>query len=191
MPYGPDKYDPAKVSAGTLELLGQKAIVSQRTELDIADDDISSQTIWGDAELEDAVDAARNARIVIMNPPFTNRANMGEKFPTETQKKLRERADYMEQKLTQADPELDGFADKNSIAPLFVALADKCVGNEDGILTMVLPTIALSNPSGLGERQILAQRWHIHTVLTCHQPGNVNMSQGTSINESVVVMATA
>ena len=188
MPYGPDKYDPAKVSAGTLELLGQKAIVSQRTELDLADDDISSQTIWGDAELEDAVDAARNARIVIMNPPFTNRANMGEKFPTETQKKLRERADYMEQKLTQADPELDGFADKNSIAPLFVALADKCVGNEDGILTMVLPTIALSNPSGLGERQILAQRWHIHTVLTCHQPGNVNMSQGTSINESVVVM---
>ena len=188
MPYGPDKYDPAKVSAGTLELLGQKAIVSQRTELDLADDDISSQTIWGDAELEDAVDAARNTRIVIMNPPFTNRANMGQKFPTETQKKLRERADYMEQKLTQADPELDGFADKNSIAPLFVALADKCVGNEDGILTMVLPTIALSNPSGLDERLLLAQRWHIHTVLTCHQPGNVNMSQGTGINESLVVM---
>ena len=88
MPYGPDKYNPAKVSAGTLELLGQKAIVSQRTELDIADDAISSQAIWGDADLEDPIKAARNVRIVIMNPPFTNRVKMGEKFPSEAQKKL-------------------------------------------------------------------------------------------------------
>ena len=188
MPYGPDKYDPAKVSAGTLELLGQKAIVSQRTELDLADDDISSQTIWGDAELEDAVDAARNTRIVIMNPPFTNRAKMGQKFPPETQKKLRERADYMERKLTQADPELDGFVDKNSIRPLFVALVDKCVGSETGILTMIHPTISFVSPSGLDERRILAQRWHIHTVLTCHDPKQINLSQHTSINESLVVM---
>ena len=190
MPYGPDSDNPAKVSAGTLELLGQKKIVSQRTELDITDDVINSRAMCenADFELEDAVDAARSARIVIMNPPFTNRTNMGEKFPPATQKKLRERADYMEQKLTQADPELVGFADKNSIAPLFVALADKCVGNKDGVLSMIHPTIALTNPSGLDERRILAQRWHIHTVLTCHQPGNVNMSQGTGINESLVVM---
>ena len=188
MPYGPDRHNPGKVSAGTLELLGQKAIVSQRTELDIADDDISSQTIWGDAELEDAVDAARNARIVIMNPPFTNRVNMGQKFPPETQRALRERADYMERKLTQADPELDGFVDKNSIRPLFVGLADHCVNRSNGIVTVVNPTIALTAPSGLDERLLLAQRWRIHTILTCHQPGNVNMSQHTGINESLVVM---
>ena len=188
MPYGPDKYDPAKVSAGTLELLGQKAIVSQRTELDLADDDISSQTIWGDAELEDAVDAARNVRIVIMNPPFTNRANMGEKFALETQSALRERADQMERKLMQSDPGLVGFVDKNSIGPLFEALADKCVGNKGGVLTMVLPTISFVNPSRLDKRRILAQRWHIHTVLTCHDPTQINMSQHTNINESIVVM---
>ena len=188
MPYGPDKYDPAKVSAGTLELLGQKAIVSQRTELDLADDDISSQTIWGDAELEDAVDAARNVRIVIMNPPFTNRANMGEKFALETQSALRERADRMERKLMQSDPGLVGFVDKNSIGPLFEALADKCVGNKGGVLTMVLPTISFVNPSRLDKRRILAQRWHIHTVLTCHDPTQINMSQHTNINESIVVM---
>ena len=187
MPYGPDLDNPRKISAGTLELLGQKAIVSQRTELDIPDDDIASENAW-DFELEDPINAARNARIVIMNPPFTNRAKMGEKFPPETQKALRGRADYMEKKLTQADPELVGFVDKNSIAPLFVALTDKCVGEEDGVLTMIHPTIALTNPSGLGERLVLAQRWRIHTVLTCHQPGNINMSQNTSINESIVVM---
>ena len=189
MPYGPDSDNPAKVSAGTLELLGQKAIVSQRTELNIADDDINSRAMCenADFELEDAVDAARNARIVIMNPPFTYRAKMGQKFPTETQEKLRERADIMGQKLTHSDPELESFY-KNSIGPLFVALADKCVGNEDGVLTMIRPTIAFSNPSGLGERLILAKRWHIHTVLTCHDPTQINLSQHTSINESVIVM---
>ena len=35
---------------------------------------------------------------------------------------------------------------------------------------------------------MLAQRFHIHTVLTTHQPGNINMSQETNINESIVVM---
>ena len=41
---------------------------------------------------EDAVSAVKDARIVIMNPPFTNRAKMGEKFPKETQRTLRSRA---------------------------------------------------------------------------------------------------
>ena len=190
MPYGPDSDNPAKVSAGTLELLGQKKIVSQRTELDIEDDYIDSRAMCenADFELEDAVDAARNARIVIMNPPFTNRANMGEKFPTETQEKLRERADCMERKLTQADPELVGFADKNSIEPLFVGLADHCVDRTNGILTMVNPTIALTAPSARLKRLALARRYHIHTVLTSHQPRDFNMSQNTNINESVIVM---
>ncbi len=187
MPYGPDRYDPAKVSAGTLELLGQRAIVARPTELGLADESIASQTVWGDAGLENAVKAARDARIVIMNPPFTYRAKMGEKFAPETQRKLRERADQMGLKLTQSDLELESLY-KNSIGPLFVALADKCVVNEDGVLTMINPTIALCNPSGLGERLILAQRYHIHTVLTSHQPSNISMSQHTNINESIIVM---
>ena len=53
---------------------------------------------------------------------------------------------------------------------------------------MINPTIALSATSGLNERQVLAQRFHIHTVVTCHQPRNINMSQNTNINESIVVM---
>ena len=191
MPYGPDRENPGRVSVGTLELLGQRSVVSRRSELDLGDDAIGSQAAWMSADysdLEDAVDAARNARIVIMNPPFTNRSKMGEKFPAETQMALRDRADLMEQKLTQADPGLTEFADKNSIRPLFVALADHCVERSDGTLTMVNPTIALTAPSGQRERLALAQRFHIHTVLTSHQPQNINMSQHTSINESIVVM---
>ena len=191
MPYGPDKHAPDQVYAGTLELLAQRAVVQRPNELDLGDDVIGSQATWeatDDTELEDAVDAAKNARIVIMNPPFTTRKKMGEKFPEETQNALRIRADLMEQKLTQADPGLEGFADKNSVRPLFVGLADHCIDRSDGTLTMISPTIALTAPSGEGERLALARRFHIHTVLTSHQPRSINLSQHTSINESIVVM---
>ena len=56
------------------------------------------------------------------------------------------------------------------------------------MVSIINPTIALSAVSGLKERQVLAQRFHVHTVVTCHQPRNINMSQQTSINESIVVM---
>ena len=191
MPYGPQLDNPALVSAGTLELLGQKAIVARDSELGLADDRIGSQAVWGlrdDAELEDAVAAAKDARIVIMNPPFTNRAKMGEKFPKEIQEALRSRTDAMERTLLQADPGLMGFVDKNSVRPLFVALADHCAKRHDGVVTMIEPTIALSAPSGLKERQVLAQRYHIHTVLTFHQPRQLNISQGrTDAHESIIV----
>ena len=133
------------------------------------------------------MDAAKDARIVIMNPPFSNRSKMGEKFPKEIQQRLRARVDVMEQNLVRNDKDMDDFVDKNSLAPLFVALADHSLEKQDGTLTMVHPTIALSNPSGQQERRILAQRFHIHTIVTCHQPSNINLSQNTNINESIIV----
>ena len=191
MPYGPYPDDPTRVSAGTLELLGQKAIVPRKSELDLADEAIASRATWrlsDDTELEDAVSAVEGARVVIMNPPFTNRARMGEKFPKERQKEIRSRADSMEQILLRADPDLMDLSDKNSIRPLFVALADHVQKRPNGVVSMINPTIALSSISGLKERQILAKRFHIHSVVTCHQPRNINLSQQTSINESIVVM---
>ena len=189
MPYGPQSDQDGRVSVGTLELLGQSAIIPRKDELGL-DDDIASQLTWtpsDDTELEDATTAVKDARIVIMNPPYSSRKKMGEKFPAEIKAGLRSRVDAMENVLVSADPNLLGFADKNSIRPLFVALADRII-RSDGVIAMISPTIALSTTSGLEERQILAQRFHIHTVLTCHQPGNVNMSQNTGIHESIVVM---
>ena len=69
-----------------------------------------------------------------------------------------------------------------------MALADHVQKRPDGVVSMINPTIALSATSGLKERQVLAERFHIHTVVTCHQPRNINMSQNTNINESIVVM---
>ena len=55
-----------------------------------------------------------------------------------------------------ADPSLMGLSDKNSIRPLFVALADHCIQSKDGVLTMINPTIVLCATSGERERRILA-----------------------------------
>ena len=191
MPYGPHRDDSTRVAVGTLELLGQRVIIPREYELDLTDDKIASQATWhpsDDTELEDAVSGVKDARIIIMNPPFTNRTKMGEKFPQETQQKMRSRADALETILVRADPSLMEFTDKNSIGPLFVALADHVQKRPDGVVSMIIPTTALSSTSGLKERQILAKRFHIRTVVTCHQPRNINMSQQTSINESIVVM---
>ena len=190
MPYGPQADNPARVSAGTLELLGQKAIVPRDDELGLADDKISSQAVWNQpdaAELEDAVDAAKDARIVIMNPPFSNRSKMGEKFPEAIQQALRKRTDGLEDLLTNYDPELKNFGSRNTVRPCFVTLADRCLPRDAGTLTMINPTIALSAPSGLNERRILAERYHIHTILTGRWPREFTLSQNTEIDESVVV----
>ena len=193
MPYGVDNKNPNLVSAGTLELLGQSDIIPQSKEL--YTENRKSKTVWTDDEqrqvntaLEDVVKAAKNSRIVIMNPPFTNRKKMGEKFTKEVREKLRERIDELHGKLVANDKELKDFADKNSIGPLFVALADACVNKENGTITMILPTIALTVASGLAERKILANRFHIHTIIASHNVGNLNMSQNTDINESIIIM---
>ncbi len=190
MPYGPQANNPAQVSVGTLELLGQKAIVPRGDELGLPDDKIGSQIVWNqpdDAELEYAVDAVKDARIVIMNPPFSNRSKMGEKFPDGVQQALRKRTDSLEDLLVQADPELKNFASRNTVRPCFVMLADRCLPKDAGTLTMINPTIALSAPSGLNERRTLAQRYHIHTVLTGRWPREFTLSQNTEIDESIII----
>ena len=190
MPYGPDMSDPTKVSAGTLEILGQKEIVPRNGELDLPDARIASEEVWtqGGEAMEDAVDAVKGGvRIVIMNPPFTSRSKMGEKFPQETQRSLRKRVDDLERLLVRNDKDMEDFVDKNALGPLFVALADRCLEASTGVLTMIHPTIALTNPSGQYERKVLAQRYHIHTILTGRWPREFTLSQNVEIDECMVV----
>ena len=197
MPYGPQKNNPTRVAAGTLELIGQSAIVARPGQMDIEDDAIGSKAVWqtdsrqADPELEDAVEAVRDARIVIMNPPFTERVRMGEKFPKPVQESLRKRVDALEDMLVNADSELDDVVSRRAVAPLFVTLADQIVKKDFGVLAMLNPTILFSSTSADKERRFLASRFHVHTVLTCHEPGNANLSTNTNINESIVVLGRA
>ena len=190
MPYGPQ---PApyqdRVAAGTLELILQNKIVD-RKDMGIGDGEIVSEGIWKteDTDMDNAVDDLQGSRIVIMNPPFTNREKMGEKFSKSVQKTLRARIDGIESVLRKSDTGFSQFDISNSIGPLFEAMPDHILPSSNGVLTMILPTIMCTNISGRGKRRILADRFHIHTVLTIHQPGNVNLSEGAKINESIIVM---
>ena len=187
MPYGPVG---DRVKVGSLELLGQQPIIPRSGQMDLGDaslDSVQMQMSADDPLLEKAVDAARSVRIVVMNPPFTNRTKMGEKFRKDAQGSMRRKADDFEKRLIAADPEMEGFVDKNSIRPLFVALADKCLDPVDGLLAMINPTIALTATSGRQERVLLARRFNIHTLITCHHPRQINLSQNTAINESMII----
>ena len=194
MPYGPQP--DGAVAAGTPELFGRQDIVSAGR---LFDDAAQSQSIKTGAEeggalegpeMDDATAAARDARIVIMNPPFTNRTKMGEKFDDDTRRALRRRMDTLEGFLEAADRPLSEFLDKNSLRPRFAALADLCLNRDQGVFATVLPTTALTAMSGLPERFELARRFHIHTILTHMGVMGVNLSQGThrEMNESIVVL---
>ena len=190
MPYGPQDDPAAPVAAGTLELLTQKQILAP-SQTRLFDETLKSQAIrtsLRDPVLEDAVDAVQGTRIIMMNPPFTNRTKMGEKFPEHIQRGLRVRVDKLEEQLVAADERLSEFVDKSSLGPSFVSLAVRCMVHADGLIVMIRPTIALASVSGIRERRLLAERFHVHTLLTCHQPGNVNLSQNTSTSQSIILL---
>ena len=190
MPYGPTGDPMVPIAAGTLELIAEDEVVPRFDPEMFASAAQGSavKASLGDPEVERAARAAMGARIAIMNPPFTERERMGEKFPKDIQGRLRNRVDGLDGALVVADPTLEGFVTKRSLRPMFVALADRCIADEDGVLAMILPTVALANYSGEFERRVLADRFAVDTVLTCHQPGNINLSQNTSINESIIVL---
>ena len=93
----------------------------------------------------------------------------------------------MEGILVRSDADMNDFVDKNSIRPLFAALAERCLNAETGVMTTVLPTIALTATSGQHERIVLAQRYRIHTVLTGRWPREFTLSQNVEIDECMVV----
>ena len=192
MPYGPDRHNPEQVGIGTLELLGQKAVFPRDGELGFDDPGIASEQLSMEevpVELEDAVSAVKNTGIVIMNPPFSNRVEMAKKFPQTVRQEMRARMDSFLRGVIADSPDMAAFINQNSVRPSFVALAEKCLDRENGVLAMINPTGALTGPSGAEERSFLSKAFHIDTVLSSHRPGknNINLSQHTKIGECMIV----
>ncbi|WP_419842613.1 DEAD/DEAH box helicase family protein [Candidatus Poriferisodalis sp.] len=196
MPYGPTADSMVPTAAGTLELLAEEAVLpaaeaqmfaaaAKGTALSM---NLDTPASLKDPNVRSAAEAAMRSRIAIMNPPYTERERMGQKFPESIQVQLRQRVDGLERALVAADAGLAGFVSKRALEPMFTALAEHCVETARGVQVMIQPTVALSAPSSWIKRQVLAQRFDLDTVLTCHQPGNINLSQNTSINESIVVL---
>ena len=212
MPYGygngDDSIEPA--NAGSLELLIDERVVGRPPRYDRQGQsrfDLDGERTYRDKAkgvrialredepkeqegiVDDVVEEVRGRRVALMNPPFVTREKLGSKFERDQQIAVRKRIDGAQAILEAADPAVRGMAEKTTTGPLYVALGLKCIDAEEGILGMVIPTAGLLAPSGLRERQILAEQLHVRYVLTCHEPGNANLSQGTAVNESLVVGA--
>lgn len=204
MPYGhanrDNQTDPAK--AGTLELLIDERIVGKPQEE--VQKDLLERTYRDERKAErialredeprvqegmvdDVVEMVRGRRTALMNPPFITRNKLGTKFEDDEKLAVRRRIDGAQGLLELGDPETKGICDKTTTRPLYVALGLKCMDGEKGVLGTVIPTVALLAPSGRRERQMLAKELHIRWVVTCHEPKNVNVSQRTQANESLVI----
>ncbi len=203
MPYGeqPDSI----VAAGSVELLARAEIVTADVEYVTApvqqrmntERDRSKQVLTGledheaalkHPDVNKAAKAVSDARIVIMNPPFTKWKEIGKKFTRNVQTRLRERMETLADHLTVADPLLSEFLGKNSLGPRFVALATLCLDSQIGVCATIIPTSALTNTSGLAERLELAKRFQIHTILTSHDPHNFALVQNSNLGESIVIL---
>ncbi|MCY4356889.1 MAG: hypothetical protein OXD01_05130, partial [Gammaproteobacteria bacterium] len=181
-----------RTSAGSLELLANSRILERKYELKLEDENSASQRMqtgpnFGDKpEHENIMNDVLNTRIAIMNPPFTNRSKMGEKFPSDEKKALRRRGDALFRCL---EGTVLGNCDVgNTVHPMFITLADACLV-DNGVMAFVCPTIALTAPSGLEERIALASNYNVHTVLVSVATGQRNMSNGTDIDEALVVLS--
>ena len=189
MPYGPQR-EQRTAAAGSLELLRQPdVLVHQGGKTDAGQDDFFDDELNSFAPRE-ATERALKARVVLTNPPFVTREKLGAKFGSEGQRAIRERIDKSQEELETKLPEYAGFSEKTTTRPLYLALGLLAMEPASGVLGTVIPTVGLLAPSGLAERRKLASELHIRYVVTCHEPGQENLSQSfraDPVNESLVV----
>ena len=189
MPYGPQR-DRRTTAAGSLELLRQPDVLAhQGGKPDAGQDDFFEDELNSFAPRE-ATERALKARVVLTNPPFVTREKLGAKFGSEVQRAIRERIDKSQEELENKLPEYAGFSEKTTTQPLYLALGLLAMEPASGVLGTVIMTVGLLAPSGLAQRRKLASELHIRYVVTCHEPGEENLSQSfraDPVNESLVV----
>ena len=154
---------------GSLEFLDQKPML-----MPWPNGGSKATQVNGDA----AAAMAEPSDLVIMNPPFTRSDLRHDQFTEEEELKLKSR-------------EKELFANKpvhlSSNGNAFMVLADFINKAETGVIAAILPLVTATNASALEIRQHLADRYHIETIVTSHDPGRIYFSENTSIGEMLLV----
>ena len=154
--------------------------------------------LFGFAKTATVVDRGRPSRprpvedvlepdVVLMNPPFTANDKRGRKYDRVDLKRMQGEEQKLRDMIAKADPEAGALIDFNSVSTFFTPLADALLKKDMGVLGKILPTTACTSTSGLEERQFLASRFHIDTIVTTHDPKRPNFSESTSIHESLLL----
>ncbi len=116
--------------------------------------------------------------LVIMNPPFTRDSLRHDQFSRADELAIKRR----EKKMLEGQPHR-AAARLHSSGGAFTVLAEKMVNTETGTLALVLPSVVPTAPGNLELRKYLAQRFHIDTIVSSHDPERIFFSENTSIGE--------
>ena len=122
--------------------------------------------------------AAEPADLVIMNPPFTRDSLRHDQFRRDDERKIKDREKTL-------------FANKpvhlsNNGGP-FLYLGEFLAKPDTGAMAVVLPLVGATNYATMGMRQHLAQRFHVETIVTSHDPQRIYFSENTDIGEMLVI----
>ena len=118
------------------------------------------------------------ADLVIMNPPFTRSDLRHDQFSVEDEQKLKDR----EKELFSKKP-----VHLSHSGGAFLTLADFLIKRESASIAVILPLVGATNYSTAEMRKMLAQRYHVETIVTSHDPERIYFSENTSIGEMLIV----
>ena len=124
------------------------------------------------------IEQAEPADLVIMNPPYTRDSLRHDQFTRVQELKLKER-----EKVLFANTPVHLSSNGNA----FFVLADYINKAESGTLAAVAPLVTVTNASALAIRKYLANRYHIETIVTSHDPQRIYFSENTSIGEMLLI----
>ena len=117
-----------------------------------------------------------------MNPPFTRDSLRHDQFSREDEQAIKGR-----EKDTLAGQPYRAAARLHSSGGMFAVLAERMLKSDAGTLALVLPTVVPTAPGNLELRKYLADRFHVDTIVSSHDPQRINMSENTKIGEVLIV----
>ena len=134
--------------------------------------------------------------LVIMNPPFTRDSLRHDQFTPADELVIKEH----EKEVLGDDVTLPWYdrlgnpagptraaARLHSSGGPFTVLANDLLKPNSGTLALVLPSVVPTAPGNLALRKYLAQKFHVDTIVSSHDPDRIFFSENTSIGEILLI----
>ena len=131
---------------------------------------------------DEPADMPPSMDLVIMNPPFTRDSLRHDQFSRADEQAIKTR----EKEVMAGQPYREA-ARLHSSGGAFAVLGERLLKPEAGTLALVLPAVVPTAPGNLQMRRYLAQRFHIDTIVSSHDPERIFFSENTSIGEVLLI----
>ncbi len=173
MPFGID-HGIAKL--GSLDFLTNSEIFTQMT----LDSTHSESIRTGAASSYVAKAVVPKLDLCVMNPPFVRSVGGNLLFGS-----LPDERDKLQTELKRRVKQI-GASATAGLGSVFVALADRCL-KTGGRLAFVLPAALVSGEAWGDTRKLIAERYHLETVISSHDAERPNFSENTDLSEILFI----